>query len=423
MIRARRFVAATVLGLVWCSSADVARARGQAAIPLASPAVPPTPFGAELSVTGGRSRAGIDEGAAALQSPGLDGRHVHVQGGWRYTRPARSRFLTVSGHSAFRYFPDAGTALIDSHGIEVAGSWRAGRGVTVDGSQRASYAPLSLFGAFENVPAIASGALALDEGLFTRMTFRHSGSLSMTRVLGRRTSLAIGYDYAAGRAHDGGATRSQLVSAGIRRTISPGTALRLGYGVGSAGFRGGSLMAMRHNIDAGVDWSRPMPFSRRSTVTLRTGSVVLAGDRTTSRLDVSADASHVIGRDWRVHLSYDRPMQFIEGFQEPLLSDAVTASLEGRLPLRTAVAAAFSLSDGSVGVALRQHGFQAHGGSVRADVPVDARRRVLVSVEYTDFEYRFAETLALPARLPRALRRRAVSAGFRWTLGSVTRGY
>jgi hypothetical protein len=368
-----------------------------------------------LSLTGGADR--VVAGAAGEPSrPAGEGRHSHVEASWLYARPGRAASLTISGHSAARYFPDVGSTLVASHGVGVTGSWRPGRRTTIDASHRVSYSPLSLFGAFDSLATPGSEAPTIDEGLFTRMTLRHGGTIRASRVLDRRASVAIGYEYTAGDARDGAAVGSQFAFAQVRRNLSPGASLRLGYGAGTARLGSSTSGALHHHLDVGLDYARPMPFSRRTTVALRTGSVVLTGDTTDLRLDVSASARHPVGRDWRVQLTYDRPMEFVEGFAEPLLSDALTAGVDGRLWRRAVVGAAVSMTEGSVGAGFRGRRFRSHGVLTRLRFPL--RRHWMLTAEYIDFQYQFSEGIALPGRVPRELRRRALRGGVAWTFGS-----
>jgi hypothetical protein len=405
------------LGGVCCGLASAAPASAQTASPARTPATTDRPINIELTLTGGvdqvSSGALIDPSVSAVG----EGPHSQVQASWSYVRPSRARTLTFSGDSAVRYFPDAAGSVIGSHTVGFAGTWIAGRRTTISASESVSYAPLALFGSWDNAAALADGP-RLDEGLFTRMTLRHGGGLRVAHVLGRRTSATFGYEYSASTARDGAAAGSRLATAQVRRGISPGVALRVGYGFGTAQFGTTASPRLHHHLDLGIDYARPMPFSRQTTLSVRTGSVLLSGATTAYRLDASAAMRHPLGRDWRVAIGYDRPMQFVEGFDEPLLSDAVTAGLEGRIGRRIRMTSALSFITGTVGTALPARRFESVGGSSRIDLPLG--RHWMLTGEYSDFQYQFAESVVLPGRMMRELRRRALRGGLTWNFGSFS---
>ena len=89
-----------------------------------------------------------------------------------------------------------------------------------------------------------------------------------------------------------------------------------------------------HNIDIGVDYAQPFTFGRgRTTFSLSTGTALLVrddlDDRGGSANSVKflalgrAILRHDFVRSWQAQLSYVRSLQFIDGINDPFLSDRV----------------------------------------------------------------------------------------------------
>jgi hypothetical protein len=364
---------------------------------------------------------GFEMGSAPTdigQASAAQNSESQLQIGWLYPRRWRSGSISVAGQSSARYLPNIREVPFANHGLNISGEWRTGRRTVVGFAEQVSYAPLTVFPGVGEAPL--GGPLAADSATGAQMTLRHGGALSVARVMGPRTSATLGLEYTAGRAADGAAALSHLAYAGVRRRLSSSATLRTGYGFGTYQFGADSQPTLRHQIDIGVDFSRPLPMARRTVIEFRTGSVLLTRGTTAFRLDLSAAIKRPFGRHWVARVGYDRPMQFIEGFSEPLLSDAVSMTTEGSLGRFVRVVGGFSASQGTVGGSA-DAAFSSIGGSAQVHLAVS--RQWSWVTEFADFHYRFSENAPLPGQVPRDVRRRAVRSGLALSLGSFSRPF
>jgi hypothetical protein len=87
-----------------------------------------------------------------------------------------------------------------------------------------------------------------------------------------------------------------------------------------------------HYVDAGIDYSRVLSFSRRTTVQFGTGTSA-SRSAINNSLQYSATGSaklnHEIARTWRASVSYSRGLQFYQTWPEPVFSDSVIAGVSG----------------------------------------------------------------------------------------------
>src|SRR5438309_1854865 len=89
------------------------------------------------------------------------------------------------------------------------------------------------------------------------------------------------------------------------------------------------------DFDARVNAARPLSFSRHTQIGFGTGTSVLTnatGRRL--RLALSSSLARDWSRAWSARLEYNRPIEYLAGFAQPFLSDAVTVGANGRLGRR-----------------------------------------------------------------------------------------
>jgi hypothetical protein len=139
----------------------------------------------------------------------------------------------------------------------------------------------------------------------------------------------------------------------FRRQISQYGAVHAGYGYRSAAYRGSLLENIRSDdLDIGLDYSRALPFSRRTTFAVGTGSFILSdGHARRFRGTGYALLNHQISRAWNARLEYRRPLQFIEGIATPLVADSIVGSIGGPVARRMNLTVSTWSSRGAAGLA------------------------------------------------------------------------
>jgi opacity protein-like surface antigen len=115
-----------------------------------------------------------------------------------------------------------------------------------------------------------------------------------------------------------------------------------------------------------------------------------------------------MGRTWTADLGYRRGVDFYEGFNDPFLSDAVSASLYGMLSRRLNFSSGVDYSFGTVGVGTdnRYDTLAAHAG-----LEFGLTRTLAIYGNYLYYRYEFDQQVALDPRFAQSLNRQGVRFG------------
>ena len=193
----------------------------------------------------------------------------------------------------------------------------------------------------------------------------------------------------------------------------------IGYAYSTADYSNEALSNPRgiHNIDAGADYSRALSVSRRTTFSFSTGSAILAGQTqfTTNdrniyyRLTGDASLRHEIGRTWTAVLGYRRGVDWRETFNQPFLSDAVTASVEGLISRRIRFSSSADYTLGSVGFTGPDNGYDSE--SAQGGLEYALSRHLALFSRYVYYRYHFQSGVVLDPRFLPALDRQGVRVG------------
>ena len=167
-----------------------------------------------------------------------------------------------------------------------------------------------------------------------------------------RSSLLVSNGFTRTEADTGGALVSQSVRARYERRLTRFKTLRLGYRLGSATFDPNSSRFLKtHDLDVGMDYRRPLPFSRRTFVAASFGpSIVSERDRQSLRVIGDASLTHTPNRTWQIQAGYHRSLWTIEGLAAPLLSTTVTGGVSANVGRRNVLLALVSFVDGNVSI-------------------------------------------------------------------------
>jgi hypothetical protein len=150
------------------------------------------------------------------------------------------------------------------------------------------------------------------------------------------------------------------------------------YREGVYGFARVGVPTVVHDVDVGVDYSRPLSRSRRTTLDFAVGtSIVDSPDSQTSttstvhyRPSASVGLNHAFGRTWRARGVYTRGVIFSEAFLQPGFSDVVDGSIVGFFSRRVDFNAQGGFSMGDVGFSTQPSDYRAYSASSRLRVAV-----------------------------------------------------
>jgi len=362
------------------------------------------------SPTGADQRSGWYPGATA---------------GLAYTRRGTRVSGGVQGDAGVSHYPSLDYT---STMYRVGGSLSAqvARRTTLGVSADEVYAPQYRLGLFTNPNALTGEAdpfstVATDLDLFRSNAYRTSVQTSLSQGLGRRTALDAYYGFSDVNYVDNEFDYGSH-AAGIRlsQRLTQHLGFHGGYGYSTASYdRPQDVAPQRiHNIDVGVDYGRALSVSRRTTFTFSTGSsAVTQGERLTGvagngfsyHVIGTANLRHEIGRTFSAGIGYRRSVDFHEGFNDPFLSDAVTATYGGLLSRRLGFSSQADYAFGSVGLGGDNNGYDS--ASASAGLQYALSRTLAVYARYVYYRYHFDSGVVLDPRFVPSLSRQGVRVG------------
>ncbi len=311
--------------------------------------------------------------------------------------------LDASMSASTRYYTRSRDNSLSSQSARVGGSVQPWRTATVSAGLTASRQPLTVLSLLPELFGDETDpALLVDYDIAPTIdTFvAYNATLGVSQQIGRRTGLSAGaYFY---RTDFPGNDRDQHIRTlygGIFHKLTRDLELRLGYRQGRGLYKdalAGTQVYRSYNLDAGVDYSHSLSFSRRTSVRFSTGTVGVS-DGMIRRFRVTGNATlvHEIGRSWSATVDYERDAGFVQTLAAPAFSDAVNVTVAGLVSRRVQVHSSLGATLGAVGIRDKDDGYRAVQGE--AGVTVALHRSVGVAFTYSAYRYRFDKPDALPS--------------------------
>lgn len=335
----------------------------------------------------------------------------------------RASFGLGSGVSASAYRFDGDTRTSPHAHLSANLGYALGNRTRLHVSEQVVYSRYYRFLLFPSLTGLDDdGALAGDPDLelFERVALRYTTGAGLTHDFGARSSFGVSYglgyvDYRDAEYPD---WTSQSASVNFNRRLTANATLNLGYGYRTARAQEQEDPAREvHNINVGVSYSRALSFSRRTSFSFSTGSAMVVRDdltvpdadpRARFRVIGNATLTHELGRTWTAQAAYARGLVFREGFDDPFLTDAVTASIGGFVSRRLDMSAQARWSFATVDRPGR-NGYDSL--AVTAGARYALSRFVALFARYVYYQYSFDPDVALDPGLARSLDRQGVRAG------------
>jgi hypothetical protein len=299
-------------------------------------------------IHGGQDVSGLDP------SVGADNSHGQFGLGAAFSRRRQRLGINVDAESAFRADSAARRLWALDHRGAVRVAFSVTKSTLVEVSQGAKYSAVNPLVGTPVAPGPTDAESAVPLGLGHTFPIAQALTTStatvVTHAMSRRSTLVFTQGFAYTDGDDGGALRAHSGGARFERGLNRHQTLRLGYRLTAAVYDPQNRRYLQsHDIDAGVEYKRGLPFSRGTTVRATTGTALVTDrDRRTFRLLADASLEHTLSRSWQARLDFSRPVQVVEGLTAPVVSSSVTMRVTGNLNRRHGVLATASYSDGSV---------------------------------------------------------------------------
>ena len=399
----------TVMTALWAASGPAGAQTPAAAGPDRPVSVTASTFaGYETDVTEGSS-ARADGAGASHAGAGLS---------LDYAAATRKISFYTAGVSEFRYYrSERGITAPLASGSAGFGV-PLGRRFRFDGSAQSSYLPRFQFSVLPvtTVIPVDLPQATMDYGISSYDVVSYQGNALLTFRVDDRSSIRLNYGRSQfkylGRDYR---LDTDSVGAGYSRSLTRYATLLVGYDEqnGHYGAHLGSAASTlrRRSIDAGINYSRPLSQSRRTTIGFTTGSTALDdGNETVYTFTGNAKLNHRLARRWNLGLAYSRHLGLVGGFDQPIFADSTAVNVEGLLGHRVLFNASAGYSNGTVGLTSRGRNYDSRQANARVDVPITARR-LSVFGNYFYYQYMFDGSVALPAGLAPHVSRHGVRAG------------
>jgi len=339
-------------------------------------------------------------------------------------RSGRDSLLTITARGTTRYFSDLQEFdLLEAGGV-IGYSTTFGRTVKLALIQGFSYQPfyqLDFLGATlpvitttdDGVEATPQSPDSRDVPLTSLDSQQFSGAVTVSRSLGRRSSIAAGFSYRLTNFADNSRPFFwREVGADFSHSLDQYTALRLGYhyGLQQDDINVDLPATVNQNVDIGLVYGRPISRSRRTHVNFSSGSSIV-NYLNKQYFVVTGDAGlrRELGRTWNAGLTYHRGVQFVEGLTGPLQADSVEARLAGLVSRRFDVWMSGGYSNGQLGLGSTGTGYDTF--LVGTGVRYAFARTLSFQAEYQYYMYDFAQTARLPTGVPSTVNRNSVRIG------------
>ena len=338
----RPFVQVTATLCVWCCAAAVADAQQ---------------LDVSTYVGAGDPAAGV---STSQQTETAD-LYLGVVGNVTFERRQPNRTISASLGGALRYFPDSQDFMTMDRSASVGIDAQLRPNTRFRASQTVQYSPYRQFGGVifqpEDVGELPiynpDGAATLGE------SFYDLGSMvELSRQLSQRTALSLDYRFRVGLTDDASELPlAHRAGIGMRHVIGRYAALKLGtaYRFGRTGYQVTALPTKSLDFDVGIDYNRPLSFSRGTTISFSSGTALVS--RSATALDpgevgrnfvaiAAATIQQTIGRHWEAQLGADRNLQYVDGFPDPFYATRITTRLSGEMGRNLALQAAADYSTG-----------------------------------------------------------------------------
>jgi hypothetical protein len=320
--------------------------------------------------------------------------------------------VEAAANSGVRYYPSlsAEQRFVPAEDARARVTAALTRNTTISGSAAVARRPYHLADMWAPTSALSGAPVPTEIDLPASFDFyrRYVGSASLHHRIGRRLTADADYAQNWGEAPEGLAFTSQRSGGGLTWGLSRGLALRTGYSYTHARYRGVGTPLEQHNIDAGVNYTRALSFSRRTTLSFSTGSAAVRHEQQTIyRATGSAELKHEIGRTWEASLAYNRGGRFTETWNGPLFSDVVAANVGGALTRRIQLSAGAGGAMRSLSGA-DDRGFQSYWGTVTASLAFN--RYLNAGVNYLYTHHDFDRNIPVPSAWPQSGGRQRLTA-------------
>nr|AHN98018.1 fungal specific transcription factor domain-containing protein [uncultured bacterium lac193] len=292
------------------------------------------------------------------------------------------------------------------------------RRVTLNIRQGVQYSPYYQLSIMPDLPSqdapdvAAVDLVNVDQSVTAVDTWGSTTAVSAAQELGRSSTMRYEYGYRLTDFAEGPDDRhGQNAGVSFSRRMTRYATLRLGYEYQTAESRGGLNRTQVHNLDLGGGYSRPLSFSRRTTVGFSGGTTVLQSPARGSQVRILGDATvhHEMGRSWLARFVVRQDARYVEALPHPLYGYTSRGGVSGLITPRVELTIDGGYSSGRVDSGRANASYSSGTGTARVRLAVT--RTLAWYTEYAYHQYAFGSGTGLAAAVAPDFQRHAVRAG------------
>jgi hypothetical protein len=356
-----------------------------------------------------------ENGGGSNTQPQVGGTWQSAEASFRYAVEQRHLTVAVNAFGAGRYYPQLQILNAIDGGGHAAVNADLGRRTKVFASQGALIRPYYQFNFLTPAPLTRSSSpepLSAPDDALTREDWRSiDGTVGLSQRMGSRSSMDFGYTYRRTTLGTGGGSfQATFANALFTQRLARFAGLRIGYGHGQSedGLRLTSRRIAVENLDIGIDYSRPLSTSHRTTIGFRSGSNLVTQDgRHEYRFLGEASIARRLTRTWIADFQFGRTVSFVELFGATYPTTA-QARISGRAARHLTIDLSSSYAIGQAGL-FRTGAYTAW--SQNAELRIELNRRVALTARYGLYQYGFDAAVPVPFGLPHNVHRQSIRFG------------
>jgi len=374
--------------------------------------------------------AGYDDDVPYELRPALDPSNLQ-SGGFSGTADAKGTFTWRSPRTEIGANVTSMFRQSESGELQGVAGYSAGAGFSrqlpgkfnLSVNQSATYSPTYMYGLFPADASTAPGAApstSLDYAVGRFESYDYVTTVSLRRDFTRRNSFTATGDYQfTDRLHPtefwnditSYVARGEYVHNLARNTALTG---RARYRSGDYGYIG-TGKTTEAGFDFGVDYTRPLSASKRTTIRFNAGATRAEFPQVVTGFDRRIRGTGELGfdysfsRTWQARANVRRGLEYLVDLPTPVFNDAVSVGADGLLSRRVDVSMFVGYSDGASLDNRDSLQITTYTGNVRGRYAFS--RTLAVYVEYLRYYYQFRGSTSVLAGIPPRWDRSGVRAG------------
>jgi hypothetical protein len=342
-----------------------------------------------------------EAGLVGPRGPATESGYSVLSGGLNYSRQERRFGMDANGSVSRRYYYALEQDALSVYNGGIAASFSRSTRTTFNLGQTVSYQPFSLYSLFPQAeppqPGESSGPpidyYTSDQNYLSSLT-----TAGFSHQLSRRSTFTADYSRQfSGLPASAGDFVTQTGSARFTHSFKRGLGLRLGYGYTRATYDHVGDGYGHHLLDSGIDYSRNLSGSRRTTLSFFTGGSVVT-NRSDTRFSVIGNVNlrHEIGRTWNFNAAYNRNVDFVEVYSGPVEYQSANVQLTGLLSRRLSVHTGVGATNGNF-LAMEQGAGSSGFGNIYSSTGLGTalNRHLNLTVNYSFYWYQYDDALLL----------------------------